>query len=245
MILVVKKQNIALILLIFLLSLTILSFNIGRGDDSTAVTGNGAQRTIIIDPGHGGEDPGKVGNTSGIKEKDLNLEIANKVKVLLEKENYKVIMTRTEDKLEYDPETRNIVQKRVQDLTRRKGIMDTSGADIVVSIHQNGLEQTQYWGSQTFFPHNSTDSQRLAVSIQNALKEIADPNNKRAALVRGRPDEQPIIILRNLKTPTVIVECGFLSNEGDEKRLATAEYQDKLAESIKTGIMSYFNGSQK
>jgi len=243
MILLIKRQNIALIVLIFLLSITILSFNIGRNNDATPVTGNEAQKTIIIDPGHGGEDPGKVGNTSGIKEKDLNLEIANKLKTLLEKENFKVIMTRTEDRLEYTPETTNIVQKRIQDLTRRKNIMDTSGANIVVSIHQNGLEQTQYWGAQTFFPHNSPESQKLAVSIQKAIKEIADTNNKRQALVRGKPNEQPIIIMRNLKTTTVIVECGFLSNVGDEKRLVTSDYQEKLAEAITTGILGYFNTS--
>lgn len=236
MIVVVKKNNVLLIGLIFLLLITIYSLNIG-GRAATPVTNEqGTQKTVILDPGHGGEDPGKVGNCTGIKEKDINLSIAMKLKRLLEEQNFNVIITREEDRLEYEPETKNILQKRKQDLLRRKNIMDESGADIVVSIHLNGFPQTQYHGAQTFYPPGSSDSQKLANCIQKSIREMVDPENKREPQLK----KDQIIILKNYKTTTTIVECGFLSNAEEEKKLATEEYQSKLADAIKEGIIQYF-----
>lgn len=240
MIVLVKKNNIVLIGLIFLLLITIYSLNVGVDRTASVIKEQDAQRTVILDAGHGGEDPGAVSDYSGLKEKDINLKIVFKVKELLEQENYKVILTREEDKLDYPPETKGIFYKRKNDLLKRKKIMDEAGGDIVVSIHLNKFEQTQYFGAQTFFPHNSPESTKLAVSIQKALKEIADPNNTREALVRGKPNELPIVILRDLKTPTAIVECGFLSNPEEDKKLGSEEYQNKLALAIKEGIVAYF-----
>lgn len=240
MIVIVRKNNLALIVLIFLLAIAVYSLNIGNTDAAATVTGDDVQRVVILDPGHGGEDPGMV-SSSGLKEKDINLAVAFKTKELLEKDNYKVIMTREEDKLVYPEGTPGYTQKRKHDLIRRKKIMDESGANIVVSIHLNSfVGDPNQKGAQAFYPHNSPESQKLALLLQKAVKEVADPDNKRQALVRGKPDETPIIILRDLKTTTAIIECGFLSNEEDEKRLATEEYQNKLALAIKTGIDNYF-----
>jgi len=244
MIIIVRKRNIALITLIFLLSIAIYSLNIGNSDAAATANENSVQKVVILDPGHGGEDPGMV-SPNGLKEKDINLAIAFKAKELLEKDGYKVIMTRTEDKLEYPEGTPGYTPKRKEDLLRRKKIMDESGADIVVSIHLNSfVKDTSQRGAQAFYPHNSPDSQKLALNLQKAVKEIVDPNNNRNALVRGKPNETPIIILRDLKTPTAILECGFLSNPEDEKLLATEEHQNKLALAIKTGIDYYFAEKQ-
>ncbi|MEG6612561.1 N-acetylmuramoyl-L-alanine amidase [Pseudoclostridium thermosuccinogenes] len=243
MIVIVRKNNIALIMLIFLLSIVIYSLNIWSTDAAVTANDSSVQRVVILDPGHGGEDPGMV-SPGGLKEKDINLIIAFKAKELLENDNYKVIMTRTEDKLEYPEGTKGYTAKRKADLLRRKNIMDTSGADIVVSIHLNSfVDDTSQRGAQAFYPHNSTESQKLALCLQKAVKEIVDPNNKRNALVRGKPNETPIIILRDLKTPTAILECGFLSNPEDEKLLATDEHQTKLAMAIKAAVDSYFSGT--
>jgi len=212
---------------------------IPEGEADTDVTGT--KRLILIDAGHGGEDPGAVSSYSGIKEKDINLKIAFYLKDCLEELGYSTLMTREEDVLQYSPETTNIIQKRRQDLLRRKKMMDEAGADIVVSIHLNKFPETKYYGAQTFYPHNSPESQKLAIAIQNKLREKVDPNNKRVAMTRGKPNETPIIILRDLKTPTVIVECGFLSNPDEEKKLGTEEYQKKLASAIAEGIKEYFN----
>lgn len=242
MIIVLRKRNIGLIIMVFLLSLALYSLNIIRGDETQAANQQGiqdqqvVQRTVILDPGHGGEDPGAVSDYNGIKEKDVNLNIALAVKELLEKENYKVLMTREEDRLEYNTETRNIIQKRREDLTRRKKMMDEAGADIVVSIHLNKFPQTQYFGAQTFFPPNFPESQKLAMSIQKSIRESVDPENKREALVK----KDPIIILKDCKTTTAIVECGFLSNAEEEKKLGTKEYQEKISVAVKDGINRYF-----
>jgi N-acetylmuramoyl-L-alanine amidase len=113
--------------------------------------------------------------------------------------------------------------------------MDNSGADIVVSIHMNSFSETQYYGAQTFYPANSPESLKLAMCIQDSLRDNVDKNNKR------RPQEKgPIVILTNLKTPTTIVECGFLSNPDEERKLGMDDYQDLLAKAIKIGIDNYF-----
>ncbi len=242
MIFVVKKNNISLVILVFLLSLAIYSLNIGITEADKAVPADvlaTGQRTIIIDAGHGGEDPGAVSDYSGVAEKDINLKIALKLKELLENDGYNIIITRSEDVLVYEEGTRNIIQKRKQDLLRRKKIMDESGAEFAVSIHLNKFPQTQYFGAQVFYPPDSAMSQKLAVSIQKSIKDNVDTSNTRAALVK----KEPIIILKNLKTPTVIVECGFLSNAEEEKKLITEEYQTLLSVGIKEGIDAFYENN--
>lgn len=236
MIVVVKKSNILLIGLVFLLLITIYSLNAGAGETTPVTKGESPQKVIILDPGHGGEDPGKVSEYGNNKEKDLNLDIALKTRDLLESEGFKVIMTRTEDKLVYQPGTTNVVQKRKQDLLRRKKMMDEDGANIVVSIHMNGFDQKQYHGAQTFYPPNSQESQKLALCLQNSLRDTLDPENKRQPQLK----KEPIIILKNNKTTTAIVEGGFLSNAEEDKKLETQEYRDKISIAIKEGIKAYF-----
>lgn len=236
MIVIVKKTNIVLIGLVFLLLIAIYSLNIDINEAASTVSAPQAGKRIVVDAGHGGEDPGAVSDYSGISEKDITLKIAFFLKEALEKSGYTVIMTRTEDVLQYQAGTERIFDKRKQDLLRRKKIMDEEG-DIVVSIHLNKFNQTQYYGAQTFYPPGSQESKELAVSIQQALKKHADPSNDRQALVK----EEQIVILRDLKTPTVIVECGFLSHREEEGKLATEEYQRKIAQAIKNGVDDYFS----
>jgi N-acetylmuramoyl-L-alanine amidase len=114
--------------------------------------------------------------------------------------------------------------------------MDESGADLVVSIHLNKFPESKYSGAQVFFPPQSPESKLAAECIQKSLREMVDPNNKREAMLKNTD----IMILHALKTPTVIVECGFLSNPEEEKRLANTEYQDKLVLAIKEGILKYY-----
>jgi len=236
MILVLRKDKIALIALVFVLTITFISINIGPGFNALQVTNTNVNGTVVIDAGHGGEDPGAVSDYSGLKEKDVNLIIAKRVKELLEAENFKVIMTREEDVLNYKEGTQRYTSKRAQDLMNRKKKIDESGADIAVSIHLNKFSQTQYYRAQVFFPPRSQESQELAETIQKALREKVDPGNKREALVK----DNKLIILRDLKVPTVIVECGFLSNRQEEQKLADADYQEELAQAIKDGIVEYF-----
>lgn len=248
MIVVIRKKNILFVSLLLLFSITV--FSIGFAVDySKPVTGESDQvtkdpmtvKTVILDAGHGGEDPGAVSDYSGLKEKDVNLNIVMMMKSLLEKDNYNVILTRDSDQLVYGTETKNILQKRREDLTRRKKIMDEAGADIVVSIHLNKFPQTKYHGAQAFFPPNSPNSQKLANEIQNSIRLNVDNANDRVALVK----KDQIMILKNLKTTTVVVECGFLSNSDEEKNLATQDYQSRLATAIKGGVDNYFKVDNK
>jgi N-acetylmuramoyl-L-alanine amidase len=236
MILVLRKDKIALITLVFVLSIILISINIGSNFNAVEVTNANVKGTVVIDAGHGGEDPGAVSDHSGLKEKEVNLIIAMRVKELLEAENYGVVMTREEDVLNYREGTRGYDNKRAQDLMNRKKRIDESGADIAVSIHLNKFSQTQYYGAQVFFPPRSQESKELAEIIQKALREKVDPSNKREALVK----DSKLIILRNIKVPTVIVECGFLSNQQEEQKLSDKDYQEQLAQAIKEGIVQYF-----
>ena len=170
MIVVLRKSNLVFVAMIFVLSLILYGLNAalvsGRtasnytNEDYTEVSKDfGKGKVVVLDPGHGGEDPGAVSDNLGLKEKDINLYVALKVKKLLEESQYKVIMTRTEDILEYDETAKSNTDKRRQDLKRRKKIMDESNADIVVSIHMNKFDNPKYYGAQAFFAKNSKSSQ--------------------------------------------------------------------------------------
>ena len=205
MILLIKRRNAVLILLILFLSIAVFSMD-GSSDPIALAANRQYKSTEILAPGHGGDD-------------------------------YRVIMTRQEDVLNYKPGTKNITEKRRQDLTGRRKLIDSSGADIVVSIHLNKFEDPQYYGAQAFYPPGSAESERLAVCVQNALRENVDPSNNRKALVQTKR----IVILRDLVVPTTLVECGFLSNSQEEALLRTVDYQEKIAKALKKGIDDYFS----
>ena len=252
MIMVVKKNNILFIAVIFILSLALIGINnIFLAQNTDDVIGNelpnnvpdavvsniGKGKTVLLDPGHGGEDPGAVSNFNpDVYEKNINLYIAGEVKKLLESDGYTVLMTRTEDVLVYDSSATGETQMRKQDLQRRKKMMDESGADIVVSIHLNKFPDEKIHGAQTFFVKESKSGEKLAKCIQDSIVKNVDPENKRVALQK----KEEIIITKNCRTTTTIVECGFLSNKLEEQKLSTKEYQEKLAAAIKLGIDSYF-----
>lgn len=235
MIVLVKRKNAVLILLILFLSIAIFSIDGGATPIAETIKEKSGP-VVVVDAGHGGEDPGVVSNYSSLAEKDLNLRIAQLLKDYLEQDGYTVYMTRTEDILNYPAGTKDIYQKRKHDLNNRKKLIDESGADIAISIHMNGFSDTKYYGAQTFYPPSSTDSERLAKTIQNAIVSVVDPTNKRVALLK----KERILIFRNLKVPTALVECGFLSNTQDEAKLKTLEYQELIVKGIKEGVDNFF-----
>lgn len=193
-------------------------------------------KTVVLDAGHGGEDPGAVSAFSGAKEKDITLAIVLETKKLLESDGYTVILTRSEDVLNYTDENLSMTAKRRQDLQARKKLMDESNADIVVSVHLNAFTDSRYSGAQTFYTKQSVSSKKLAIAIQDAMRAHLDEANTREALLKS----EDIIITKNCKVTTTIVECGFLSNEEEEKRLVNQDYQIRIAEAIKLGIDDYF-----
>ena len=171
----------------------------------------------------------------GVTESSINLKLALKVQNLLEEAGSTVILTRSDENGIYDAERNTIREKKVSDIKNRVKIGNESSADIFVSIHLNKLPQKQYWGWQTFFKNGNDESKRLAQSLQNGLNETIQKENKRESL-----KIENIYIIDHVEIPTAIVECGFLSNEEEEKLLQKDEYQNKLAWGIFTGIMNYF-----
>lgn len=238
MFIVVRKHNLLLVLLVLLLAVSIFGLTFISGD--AAPVSNIAYKPIkiMLDPGHGGEDPGAVSDYSGIKEKDLNLDIAFKVKALLEEYGYEVVMTRETDTLQYPEGTPGYTPKRREDLNNRRKLMDASDAELIVSIHMNKFGQTKYFGAQTFYPVKSNESKKLAECIQNRIREIVDSNNMREP--QGTKEE--LIILKNNQKTICIVECGFLSNEQEEKLIQDNEYRQKIALAIKCGIDDFIKG---
>ena len=245
MILIMKKTNIVLVRLILVLDLALIGINIVLGSEpdnkqsimvNTVPTLTTAGKTVVLDAGHGGEDPGAVSSFSGACEKDITLNIAMNTKSLLEKAGYKVIMTRSDDVLQYDDENLSMTAKRRQDLIKRKKIMDESQAEIVVSIHLNAFTDGQYSGAQVFYTKESLSSKKLAICLQDGMRAMLDENNKREALLKT----EDIIITKDCKVTTVIVECGFLSNEAEERKLIDPTYQMSVAEALKAGIDAYF-----
>ena len=188
-----------------------------------------ARYCICIDSGHGGNDPGKIG-VAGTKEKEVNLAIALKLKKSLEKQNIRVVMTRTDDRNLADA---NATNEKTSD-KNRVAKMDSEQPDAVISIHQNSYTDSSAKGAQVFYYSESKEGKVLAEILQKSLIEHADPENHRMAKANTS-----YYILKNTAAPTVIVECGFLSNPEEETLLNTAQYQDKLVDALQKGICEY------
>ncbi len=191
------------------------------------------KKIIVIDAGHGTPDGGAVAD-DGTSEKDINLDVANKLCAMLEKTGAYVIMTRLDDNAVTDDLNQKIREIKRQDLKNRRDIRDDSHADLFVSIHMNKFDRSEYYGAQVFYAPNPPESEKLAKSIQAELIALADPSNTRE-VKKG----DGIFILKNSKIPSVLVECGFLSNPAEREKLKTDEYRDTLAWSIYCGIVKY------
>lgn len=191
-------------------------------------------KIILVDPGHGGIDGGAVAK-SGILEKDINLKIGKKVKGLLEKEGYKVMLSREEDMGLYTDDG-TIRKKKIEDLENRLKLKKETKCDMFISIHLNAFPQTQYYGAQVWYGDNE-ESRKFAQILQSCFRENIDKNNKRVQ----KPAGSSYRILRdNGTTAAVIVECGFLSNSEEEAKLRTEEYQNKIADTIVKSVKLYY-----
>ncbi len=190
--------------------------------------------TVVIDSGHGGMDAGKIG-VDGTLEKDVNLSIAGKLKKLLEAADVHVIMTRESDTGLYDE---NASSKKTQDLTRRAALMNEASPDCIISIHQNSYPEESVQGAQVFYRTGSDTGKALADAIQKELIAHADPQNKRQI-----KENSSYFLFRKTTAPIAIVECGFLSNWTESKKLVDDEYQQKLAWAIHIGVLQFLNAA--
>lgn len=189
-------------------------------------------RVVVIDAGHGGSDPGKIGVNDAL-EKDINLSIALKVRDILEKKGITVVMTReTEDGLYQESDT----NKKRSDMQKRCEIIAESKCSIAVSIHQNSYHEEGVSGPQVFYYATSTEGQQLAIIIQNELIDQLSPEKKRTA----KPNDS-YYLLKKAVCPIVIVESGFLSNWNEAQLLVTEEYQQKVAQAVADGVEKHLS----
>ncbi len=217
---------------ILILCLFVVSFFFGRQGASFVAS----ERTkasapcIVIDAGHGANDPGKIG-VNDVYEKDINLAIVLKLAPLLENKGYRVVLTRDSDAILADADSPNI--KR-EDMKNRLALIEESNPVLTVSIHQNSFTDPSVGGPQVFFYKDSDESGELAACIQNRLDQTLHVSES-----RGVKSNMSYYLLKKTPTPTVIVECGFLSNPDEAELLCDELYQEKIVRSIYMGIMDF------
>ena len=231
---ILKKKKIRIaILSVFAIILAVAMFNDKREDVPTVslpVSG----KIIVIDAGHGKPDEGAQ-SSRGTTEAETNLKIALKLQNLLEQSGSSVVLTRSDENAIYDLDAKTLKEKKISDIHNRVKIGNESSADIFVSIHLNKIPQSQYDGWQTFYKSGNEQGKKLSESIQVSLNESIEKENKRVAKTIDN-----VYIVKHVEIPTTIVECGFLSNPEEEKKLLEDDYQNRLAWGIYNGIINYF-----
>lgn len=222
--------------LVLMMILVVCTFFFCKEKTSPASSNKSGKQTVVIDVGHGGDDPGKVG-IGGVLEKELNLEIAKKLQKCLEKEGIYVVLTREKDEGLYQTGAAN---KKVQDMQNRCKLIEEINPDCTVSIHQNSYTDSAVCGPQVFYFTHSVQAQQLAEELQNCLNEDLAIENPRV-----QKENSTYYILKRSTSVTVIVECGFITNPVEAKLLAEENYQQKVVEAICRGITLYLDKSSE
>lgn len=188
------------------------------------------QNVIVVDPGHGGADPGMVG-IDGLEEKKINLEISLKLKKTLEAEGFTVVMTREEDQGLYDDEGNHM---KSQDMQRRIALINEAKPVLTISVHQNSYQDSNVKGPQVFYFTHSTEGEKLAKALQESLNAGLAVEREREAKANTS-----YYLLKRSEGTLVIAECGFLTNPEEAALLQTEEYQEKVAIALTEGILTY------
>lgn len=231
-----KKQYITAAAIVIVLCGLFIILHDGGAVQTMLQTDNSAIHTLVIDAGHGGFDGGAVG-ASGTSEQDINLAIARRVQALAGFFGVRTVMTRPDNNaLVYDP-SRPIRENKAADIKERVTRTLAVENPVFMSIHLNKFSDPQYHGAQVFYSPNHAGSCTLAESLQDCLIRGCDPSNHRQA----KQAERTIYLMKQLKCPAVIIECGFLSNPDEEKLLQQETYQKQLALCIICGYLSYEN----
>ena len=203
-------------------------------EDPTDSSDQASYPTIILDAGHGGFDPGKVG-INGVLEKDINLSIVKKLQTLLEEKGFTIYLTRDSDTILAPA---NSKRPKMDDMIARVEMVKEINPYFTISIHQNSFTSPDIKGPQVFFYKDSVESATMAQVIQDAMNRYLEPQKSRVAQANSN-----YYLLTRTPTPTVIVECGFLSNPSEADLLATEDYQLKVANAIYMGILSYYEAT--
>lgn len=231
-----RLMYISSLLIFFSLSILLISqFRSVVDTASDNIENTKMQPNVIIDCGHGGEDGGAV-SSKGLVEKDVNLQIGLALQLFMKQGGFDVEMIRTTDTAVYDKEASTLREKKVSDIHNRSDIVNEHDNNILISIHQNKFEQSQYHGTQVFYSENSEKSKELAEYIRLAVKGLLQNENNRQC----KAATKDIYILYNSTVPAVLVECGFLSNPEEESKLRTELYRNQIAFSIYSGFLEFY-----
>lgn len=188
--------------------------------------------TVVIDPGHGGEDGGAVGR-SGVPESTLNLEIGLRLNDLCMLLGIPTKMIRTEDVAVYTEGAHSISEKKVSDLKNRADIVNHTPGALLISIHQNSFPEERYAGAQVFFA-DTEGSEALAELLQERIDTILDPNNRR----KCKPC-QTVYLMEHIQCTGILLECGFLTNADEEMKLRTPAYQKQLVCTVISALTEF------
>ncbi len=205
--------------------------NVVSASASTSEEAPSIGYTVVIDPGHGGLDPGSIGRTSKVKEAEINLSISNKLANYLKSIGITVVLTRTNENGLYGLYSANYKKR---DMAKRKEIIEQVKPNMVISVHMNSFTNNKLRGAQVFYDKASEISRELALSIQKFFTTELPSSDKGVSV-------GDYFMLKCTEAPSVIAECGFLSNPEDEKLLLDETYQDKVANCIFKGVMNFLN----
>lgn len=205
----------------------------------SAVTSHADKRTrpqlsIIVDAGHGLPDGGAVG-ANGTVEQEINLAIAEKLEEVLAAKGVNVIMTRTDENGLWTSKSKTIRDMKVEDMKKRLSVMKSSDADLFITIHMNSYQSTKASGLRIFYSKNHPEIKPLAENIQSRM---CDVTGAQTHVVQTA--DTKLFLLKNPPVPSILVECGFLSNPSEEKKLCTEDYQARLAWAIADAAEKYY-----
>lgn len=229
---ILSRKNAVLICIFFGLGLFLGSFLLIR---SYAGSSNSKETvSVIIDAGHGLPDGGAVGVT-GIVEQEINLKIAEKVREVLEAKGITVIMTRETSKGLSTEKSRTIREMKIEDMKKRMSVMKKSDADLFISIHMNSFKNSSASGLRVFYSQNFEEIKPLAENIQSRMTDVT---GAKGGVIKTA--DKSLFLMKNPPLPSILVECGFLSNPIEEEKLASSEYQSRLAWAIADAVEKYY-----
>ena len=227
-----KKKTVATLLGAIFAYLGAFGLCIKAAGGEVAVGAELPAMKIVLDAGHGGIDCGVMGKTTGVKESDLNLQIAFKIKSELTEAGFEVVMTRKTEGGLYDTTAKGFKRR---DMEKRKQIVEEASPTLVLSIHQNFYPAASSRGGQVFYSPSSEKGAALASSLQRRLNDLYAPKG-----VKGRKEKAEDYFMLRFLVPAVIVECGFLSSPKDEELLISDSFQRAVAVAVVAGIADYF-----
>lgn len=234
----IEKKSIIAIITAFLIILSAMLYLTFMANFSAAEASSMpiTQKTVIVDAGHGGDDGGAIG-IDGTVEKDINLDIALKLEKILKFYGFNVIMTRTQDVMTCDNGLDSLRKRKISDIHNRFELMRKNPDAIFISVHQNKFEDSSQHGTQVFYSGNDERSKELAEAIQTSVTLTLQRKNDRVVKKSG----SGIYLLYHAKIPAVLVECGFISNSDEVKKLKDESYRMKLAILIADGLLKYLS----